>query len=113
MSAVGSAALHAARVRAGATVGRTPLAGLQRGYSAVHSHHELAREHNYRLEAARALLLDRDAEEAAAVLMEQKNRVSPVRKEWAVKKVREWTSLEGSRQKYRQDMRDAGLGRLA
>lgn len=113
LSAVGSATLHAARVRAGAAMGRTPLSGLQRGYSAVHGHHQLAREHAYQLEAARALLLDRDAEEAAAVLMEQKKSVSPVRKEWAVKKVREWTSLEESRQKYRQDMRGAGLGRLA
>jgi hypothetical protein len=113
LSAVGGAALHAARVRAGSAVGRSPLAGLQRGYSAVHSHHQLSREHTYQLEAARALLLDRDAEEAAAVLMGQKNSVTPVRKEWAAKKVREWTALEGSRQKYRQDMRDAGLGRLA
>jgi hypothetical protein len=113
LTAVGSAALHAARVRAGAAVGRSPLAGLQRGYSAVHSHHQLAREHAYQLEDTRALLLDRDAEEAAAVLMGQKNSVSPVRKEWAAKKVREWTTMEGSRQKYRQDMRRAGLGRLA
>ena len=112
LNAVGSAALHAARVRAGAAVGRTPLAGLQRGYSAMHSHHQMAREHTYQLESARALLLDRDAEEAAAVLMDQKKSVSPARKEWAVKKVREWTSVEESRQKYRGDMRGAGLGRL-
>ena len=112
LSAVGSAALHAARVRAGAAVGRSPLAGLQRGYSAVHAHHQLSRERAYQLEAASALLLDRDAEEAAAVLMEQRS-VTPVRKEWAAEKVREWTSVEESRQKYRQDMRHAGLGRLA
>lgn len=112
LSAVGSAALQAARVRAGAVVGRTPLAGLQRGYSAVESYHQMAHEHAYQLETARALRLDCDADEAAAILMEQKN-VSPQRREWAVRKVREWTSLEESRQKYRSDMRTAGMGRLA
>ena len=111
LSAVGSAALHAARVRAGAAVGRTPLGGLQRGYSAVHGYHQQAREHTYQLEAARALLLDRDAEEAAAILMEQKS-VSPARKEWATNKVRQWSSLEESRQKYRSEMRRAGMSRL-
>ena len=112
LSAVGSAALHAARVRAGAVVGRTPLGGLQRGYNAVHGYHRIAREHAYQMESARALLLDRDAEEAAAVVMEQKN-VSPARKEWAAKKVQQWTSVEQSRQKYRTDMREAGMSRLA
>ncbi|MBF6614370.1 MAG: hypothetical protein IVW55_14735, partial [Chloroflexi bacterium] len=112
LSAVGSAALHAARVRAGAAAGRTPLAGLQRGYSAVHGYHQMAREHSYQLDADRGLLLDRDAEEAAVVLMEQKD-VSPARKEWAAKKVRQWTSVEESRQRYRADMRGAGMSRLA
>ncbi len=111
LGAVGSAALHAARVRAGAAVGRTPLAGVQRGYSAVQNYHQMAREHAYQLETARALRLDRDADEAAAILMEQKS-VSPHRREWAVRKVSEWTSTEESRQKYRQEMRTAGLGRL-
>ena len=58
LSAVGSAALHAARVRAGAVVGRTPLAGLQRGYSSVESYHQMAHEHAYELETARALRLE-------------------------------------------------------
>lgn len=111
LGAVGSAALHAARVRSGALVGRTPLVGLQRGYGAVQEHHQLARERAYQLEAVRALALDRDADEAAAILMGQQS-ASPRRKEWARKKVGEYVTLEEGRQRYRQDMRAAGMQRL-
>lgn len=112
LGAVGSAALHAARVRAGAALKRTPLSGLERGYSAVHTSHQMSRERQYELESMRALLLDRDAEEAAAILMEQRS-VSPARNEWANRKVRQWTASERSRQRYRTDMRKAGMSRLA
>lgn len=112
VGAVGSAALEAARRRAGGAVGRTPLRGFGKGYEAVHTYHAQSRARRRQEADARALMLDRDAEEAAAVLLGS-GRASRSRKAWVSARIGEWKNAEAERQQYIERIRRAGMPRLA